>query len=121
MKQLLILLFFLIIKNQAFAQVIRAKEAYRHVGEMITVKDSVYFGKVYNDSTAVVELGNRRLISPLTVIFSAGKDPRLSDPNFISVYLQSSRISVSGLIMLIKGHPTIIVTRWSDLKVNQPN
>ena len=95
-----------------------AKEAYKHVGEKLTVKDSVYFGKVYNDSTAVVELGNRRLIAPLTVIFSAGKNPRLADPAFISNYLQKSRISVKGLIMLIKGHPTIIVTDWNDFKVD---
>ena len=119
MKSLLILLTLVVLSHKLSAQnVIMAKEAYKHVGEKLTVKDSVYFGKVYNDSTAVVELGNRRLIAPLTVIFSAGKNPRLSDPNFISNYLQKSRISVKGLIMLIKGHPTIIVTDWNDFKVD---
>lgn len=97
-----------------------AKDAYRHIGEKMSVKDSVYYGKVYNDSTAVVELGNRRLIAPLTVIFSAGKNPRLSDPKFVTDYLQKSRITVNGLILLIKGHPTIIVSDWHDLKIDQP-
>ena len=94
-----------------------AKDAYKHVGQMTTVKDSVYFGQVYNDSTATVELGNRRLISPLTVVFSAGKNPKLADPNFIAD-IQRARISVSGLIMLIKGHPTLIVLKWNDFKVD---
>ena len=85
---------------------------------MLTVKDSVYFGKVYNDSTLVVELGNRRLIAPLTVIFSAGKNPKLAEPNFVAAYLQRTKISVSGFVMLVKGHPTIIVTNWRDLKVD---
>gem|GEM_PF-4575055 len=116
-KLFFILLFFVAFKSKSFGQeVIMAREAYKHVGQMITVKDSVYFGQVYNDSTAVVELGNRRLIAPLTVVFSAGKNPKLADPNFI-FDLQRARISVSGLIMLIKGHPTLIVLKWSDLKV----
>jgi len=118
-KLLLILPFLILLKNKTFGQeVIMAKEAYKHVGQMTTVRDSVYFGQVYNDSTAVVELGNRRLIAPLTVVFSAGKNPKLSDPHFIGD-LQRSRISVSGLIMLIKGHPTLIVLSWRDLKVDQ--
>jgi hypothetical protein len=118
-KLFLILPFFLVIKSKTFAQqVIMAKEAYKHVGQMTTVRDSVYFGQVYNDSTAVVELGNRRLIAPLTVVFSAGRNPRLADPRFIRD-LQRSRITVSGLIMLIKGHPTIIVVNWHDLKVDE--
>lgn len=112
-------LFILFLSSKAFSQeVIMAKEAYKHVGERITVKDSVYFGKVYNDSTAVVELGNRRLIAPLTVIFSAGKNPQLADPNYVYNHLQRSRISVNGLILMIKGHPTIIVSDWKALKID---
>ncbi len=117
-KLFFVILFFTVVKNKSFGQAIMAKEAYKHVGELITIKDSVYFGKVYNDSTAVVELGNRRLIAPLTVIFNAGKNVKLSDPNFITGYLQRSRISVSGFVMLIKGHPTLIVTNWRDLRVD---
>ena len=118
-KLFLILPFFILVKSKTFGQqVIMARDAYKHVGEMMTVRDSIYFGKVYNDSTATVELGNRRLIAPLTVVFSAGKNPKLSDPNYISD-LQRSRITVSGLIMLIKGHPTLIVLNWRDLKVGQ--
>lgn len=117
----IIVLFLFVLNNKTFAQhIIMAKDAYRHIGEKMSVKDSVYYGKVYNDSTAVVELGNRRLIAPLTVIFSAGKNPRLSDPKFVADYLQKSRITVNGLILLIKGHPTIIVSDWHDLKVDQP-
>jgi len=118
MKQIIfVLLFIFLFSKISFSQhVIMAKDAFKHVGERITVKDSVYFGKVYNDSTAVVELGNRRLIAPLTVIFSAGKNPRLSDPRFVASYLQSGRISVNGLILLIKGHPSMIVSDWNDLK-----
>ena len=93
-KLFLILPFLIFIKTAASAQtVIMAKEAYKHVGQMVTVKDSVYFGQVYNDSTAVVELGNRRLISPLTVVFSAGKNPKLADKWFIS-NLQRQRSTV---------------------------
>lgn len=104
-------------------QVIMARDAYKHIGEKITVKDSAYFVKVYNDSTTVAELGNRRYLAPLTVIFSAGKNPefsgpKLSDPKYIAYYLQKSRISVNGLLLLIKGHPTIIVSDWRDLKVD---
>jgi hypothetical protein len=118
-KLLLILPFFFLLKNKTFGQqVIMAKEAYKHVGEMMTVRDSVYFGQVYNDSTATVELGNRRLIAPLTVVFSAGKNPKLANPHFISD-LQRGRITVNGLVMLIKGHPTIIVFNWRDLKVDE--
>jgi hypothetical protein len=120
-KLLFILLFFIAFAAKSFGQeVIMAKEAYKHVGQMITVKDSVYFGQVYNDSTATVELGNRRLISPLTVVFSAGKNPKLADPNFIAD-IQRTRISVSGLIMLIKGHPTLIVLKWNDFKMDPKN
>jgi hypothetical protein len=114
-----IVLFLFFLNSKTFGQqIIMAKDAYRHIGEKIIVKDSVYYGKVYNDSTAVVELGNRRLIAPLTVIFSAGKNPRLADPKFIAEYLQKSRISVNGLILLIKGHPTIIISDWNALKVD---
>ena len=111
---------FVFVASSCAQQVIRAKEAYRHVGERLIVRDSVYFGKVYNDSTVVVELGSRRLISPLTVIFSAGKNPRLSDQRYLSSYLQSGRISVYGVILLIKGHPSMIVSDWNNLKFDQP-
>jgi hypothetical protein len=115
----LILLFSVLVKNKTFGQqVIMAREAYKHVGQMTTVRDSVYFGKVYNDSTAVVELGNRRYIAPLTVVFSAGKNPILSDPRFIGD-IQRSRIPVTGLIMLIKGHPTLIVLNWRNFKAGE--
>lgn len=115
---IVLFLFLVVLNNKVFAQrVIMAKDAYKHIGERITVKDSVYYGKIYNDSTAVVELGNRRLIAPLTVIFSAGKNPRLSNPRYVADSLQKSRISVKGLILLIKGHPTIIVSDWHDLKL----
>ena len=118
-KLLLIIPFLLFLNKKTFAQhVIMAKEAYRHVGERLTVRDSVYFGKVYNDSTAVVELGNRRYIAPLTVIFSAGKNKLLDDPKFVSNYLQRGKISVNGLILMIKGHPTILVSDWNALKVD---
>ena len=118
MKQIIcIFVFIFLFSRKSFSQdFIMARDAYKHIGERITVKDSVYFGKVYNDSTAVIELGNRRFIAPLTVIFSAGKNPRLADPRFVSSYLQSGRIRVNGLILLIKGHPSMIVSDWSDLK-----
>ncbi len=97
-------------------QVIRAKEAYKHVGQQVTVRDSVYHGQVYDDSTLVVELGNRRLIAPLSVVFSAGKNPKLAEPNYVANYLQKGPVIITGQVLMIKGHPTIIVTDWNALK-----
>ena len=35
--------------------------------------------------------------------------------------IQRSRISVNGLIVLIKGHPTLIVLKWNDFKIDPRN
>jgi hypothetical protein len=54
--------------REAHAPVIAAKDAYKYIGKMVVLKDSLYSGKVINDST-VCEMGEKANTPRLKLIY----------------------------------------------------
>jgi hypothetical protein len=116
MKKIMLLLSFIPIATfSASAQnIIKANNAASHIGRQVIVVDSVYSIKVYNDSTAVVDLGGKNNKAKLNVVFDFGSDFKFNANVLKS--LKKSKIAISGFVVLVDSQPAIVLTDKQNLR-----
>ena len=102
------------ILNASAQSVIKANSAGNYIGQQISVEDSVYHIKVYNDSTAVVDLGGKKDKAALNVVFDFDSKFRFDRSELKS--FKKSRIAVTGFVVLVDNQPTIILTDKQNLR-----
>ena len=109
MKHLLLLASFVILLTfKAYAQVVvSVQEAIHHVGETVTVNDKLISCKIYSDSLAVIELGNRATHSSLSVILTFPYHKYFHQG--LARLFKSEKFDIRGLIVLVNSHPTMII------------
>jgi hypothetical protein len=83
-----------------FAQLktIEAKDAYKYVNQIVTVKDSIYGANIYQDSIAVMHLGKPDNPHPLSVIFVKKAGDPVLDYRVIHT-LQMGKAAFTGLLI----------------------
>lgn len=101
--------------------VIAAREAIRFEGKWVTVRDSVYEGKVINDSTAIYYLGGKASSKKLAVIHITRPPVILSHQSdkYIKA-LQLGKVIFKGEIFKFNGVPTIVVRAEKDMAIDVP-
>ena len=92
---------------------IRANHAINHVGQKVVVVDSIYDIKIYNDTTAVVDLGGLGDKAALNVIFNF-KSKQKFIPELLET-LRESLVEVTGNVVLIADQPAIVVKNRDNL------
>jgi hypothetical protein len=92
---------------------IRASHAINHVGQNVVVVDSIYDIKIYNDSTAVIDLGGLGDKAVLNVVFNFKSKQKFNPDQFKT--LNESLIEVTGNVVLIADQPAIVVGNRDDL------
>ena len=92
---------------------IRASHAVNHVGQNVVVVDSIYDIKIYNDSTAVIDLGGLNDKAPLNVVFNFKTKQKFNPELYKS--LKESIVEVRGNVVLVAEQPTIVVTNKENL------
>jgi len=102
------------ILNASAQSVIKANSAGNYIGQQVSVEDSVYHIKVYNDSTAVVDLGGKKDKAALNVVFDFDSKFRFDRSELKS--FKKSRIAVTGFVVLVDNQPTIILTDKQNLR-----
>ncbi|HEY4325252.1 MAG TPA: hypothetical protein VGN20_14740 [Mucilaginibacter sp.] len=99
--------------NVSAQHAIRANRVSNHVGEKVVVVDSIYDIKIYNDTTAVLDLGGPAAKAPLNVVFNFKSKQNFNPDLFQS--LKESLIEVTGDVVLIAQQPAIVVTNKDNL------
>ena len=86
---------------------IRAARAINHAGQQVVVVDSIYDIKIYNDSTAVMDLGAKGDKATLNVVMNFSSKSGFN-PETLRTFKQSL-IEVSGLVLVVEDQPTMII------------
>ena len=86
---------------------IRAARAINHAGQQVVVVDSIYDIKIYNDSTAVMDLGAKGDKATLNIVMNFNSKSRF-DPETLKTFKQSL-IEVTGLVVVVDDQPTMII------------
>jgi len=94
--------------------IIKASNAISHIGEQVSIVDSVYSIKVYNDSTAVVDLGGKNNKASLNVVFDFDSNFKF-DASMLKSF-KKSKIGINGFVVLIDNQPAIVLTDKQNLK-----
>jgi hypothetical protein len=92
---------------------IKATNAMSHIGEQVSIVDSVYAIKVYNDSTAVVDMGGKNNKAALNVVFDFDSNFKF-DASILKSF-KKSKIGISGFVVLIDNQPAIVLTDKQNL------
>jgi hypothetical protein len=92
---------------------IRANHAINHVGQKVVVVDSIYDIKIYNDTTAVVDLGGLGDKAALNVVFNFTSKQKFN-PELLET-LRESLVEVTGNVVLIADQPAIVVKNRNNL------
>lgn len=114
MKKLFMLLLCFCVKIAYCQQAVRinGEDAIKHIGEVVRVHDSLISGRIYKDSTAVLEFGESAGSHHFTVLFIAGK--MMEPPNIKLInFFKDAKSTIEGLLLSINGSPTIVL---HDLK-----
>ena len=113
MKKVLLLICFVVLYtlNASAQQAINAKNISGHVGQQVTVIDSIYGVKIYNDSVAVLDLGAKGMKAPLNIVYNSKMK---IDASFLKAF-KESKISVTGFVILVDNQPSIVVTDKDNL------
>ena len=101
---------------------IKANSAIGHIGEQVVVVDSIYNIRVYNDSTAVADLGGKNKKAELNVVLNFGSNFKFDSATLKT--FKKSKIAISGYVVLIADQPAIVITDKQNLsflssKINQ--
>lgn len=94
--------------------IIKASNAISHIGEQVSIVDSVYSIRVYNDSTAVVDMGGKNSKAALNVVFDFDSNFKF-DASMLKSF-KKSKIGVNGYVVLIDNQPAIVLTDKQNLK-----
>jgi hypothetical protein len=92
---------------------IRANHAINHIGQKVVVVDSIYDIKIYNDTTAVIDLGGLGDKAALNVVFNFTSKQKFNPEVFKT--LKDSMIEVTGSVVLIADQPAIVVKNRDNL------
>jgi len=99
--------------------VIKANNAKNHIGEQVSIVDNVYKVTVYNDSTAVVDMGGKNKKATLNVVFNF--DSKFKFDAEMMKSFKKSKIAVNGFVVLVEGQPAIVLTDKQNLRfVSKP-
>jgi hypothetical protein len=100
------MLFSTTVFSQSKLPEIKADEAYKHIGELVIVHDSLYSAKFFKDSIAVAQIGNPRDKHSLTAIFIFNVN-NIEPKKFLTMF-QLSKVSLKGLIVLSDNKPLMM-------------
>lgn len=96
---------------------IRADRAAKHIGEKMTIVDSIYDVKAYNNAVDI-SLGRNGRLTPLKVTLKLSPGFRLDESDLKN--LDGTLLEVNGKIILTGKQPTIYITRKDDLYFFSP-
>jgi hypothetical protein len=115
MKKIIYLSFFAMLLSLSVSaqHAIRANHVINHIGQQVVVVDSIYNIKIYNDSTAVMVLGENGTKTPVNVVFNFNSKLKF-DPDMLKT-LKGSIVEVSGMPVLISNEPTIVLTERKNV------
>lgn len=110
--KIILVLYFLMLSASGFCQlkVVTGKEAAKFEGQTVNVRDSVYDGKILNDSTAVYYVGAKASQHPLVVLHIIRSPNVLSgQPDRYIKALQRGKVNFNGKIFIVEGIPMAII------------
>jgi hypothetical protein len=114
-KMILLLACVSIAALSASAQnVIKANNAKNHIGEQVSIVDNVYNVTVYNDSTAVIDMGGKNKKATLNVVFNFDSNFKFDAAMMKS--FKKSKIAINGFMVLVEGQPAIVLTDKQNLR-----
>ena len=99
---------------------ITAKRASEYAGRKVMAHDSVYGGRVLNDSTVLYFLGANENRKPLTVIYCPNSKLGFNQPERHIKTLQRGKLYVTGFIIMINKNPFIVVKNDRDIAYDMP-
>jgi hypothetical protein len=113
---LITILFSTAVFSQSKLPEIKANEAYKHIGELVIVHDSLYSASFFKDSIAVAQIGNPVDKHSLTAIFISNVK-NIEPKKFLTMF-QLSKISLKGIIILSNNKPLMMFygtkNTWMD-------
>ena len=93
-------------ENDPNALKIDAKDAYKYIGRVIIVHDSIYSAKIYQDSVAVCQIGKKTTSPRLTFIYvNTSKAPL--EQKYIHTF-QLNKVWIRGIVLGTEEAPLII-------------
>jgi hypothetical protein len=103
-------------ENDPNALKIDAKDAYKYIGRVVIVHDSIYSGKIYQDSLAVCQIGKKTNTPRLNFIYINTLNVPL-DQRFIHTPM-SRKIWIKGIVLGTEGAPVIILRGPANLGID---
>jgi hypothetical protein len=94
-------------ENDPSALKIDAKDAYKYIGRVVIVHDSVYSGNIYQDSLAVCQIGKKTSTPRLNFIYINTLKVPL-DQRFIHTPM-SKKVWIKGVVLGTEEAPVIII------------
>jgi hypothetical protein len=120
MRKYLLFIIVNFIAANSFAQVVKAEDAAKHIGEEAKVCGKVFGGKFFetsNSSPTLLNVGAAYPKSPFTIMIP--KEVRLKMANAPEIELKDKNVCVTGKIILYKEKPEIIVTDAIQLTIEK--
>ena len=120
MKKYLLFLAANFIAVLSFAQVVKAEDASKHVGETVMVCGKVFGGKFFETSTnspTLLNVGAAWPKSPFTIMIP--KEIRIKMGNSPEIELKDKNVCVTGKIILYKEKPEIIISDAAQLTIEK--
>jgi hypothetical protein len=109
MKRVLVLIAFICNGSFALCQTkIDAKDAKAHIGEMVTITDKVYGGKLLASNMTLIDLGGRYPNELLTIMIPAADRPKFSGQP--EVDWKDKTVTVTGTVIDYHGKPEIVIS-----------
>ena len=94
--------------QDAQAPLIAAKDAYKYVGRMVIVKDSLYSTTIVNDTTVACQMGKKTNTPRLTLLYIMKKDKQ-GDGRFFNTFRRYHSVTIWGTISGTKDAPVLIL------------
>jgi len=93
-------------ENDPNALKIDVKDAYKYIGRVVIVHDSIYSAKIYQDSVAVCQIGKKTNTPRLTFVYvNTSKAPL--EQKYIHTF-QLNKVWIKGLVLGTEESPLII-------------
>jgi hypothetical protein len=99
--------------QDAHAPVIAAKDAYKYVGKMVIVKDSLYSSTIINDTTTACQMGEKTNTPRLTLLYT-GTINKHANGGFFNNY-KRYRLWIYGTITGTRDAPVLILRGGNNL------
>jgi hypothetical protein len=94
---------------------IAAKDAKAHIGETVTVIDTVYGGKLLSSNMTLIDVGGRYPHELLTIMIPAADRSKFSGSP--ETDWKGKAVSVTGKIIDYKGKPEIVIEELAGVSV----